>query len=123
MKNTFIWYSKCSTCQKAKKWLDANNINFIERSIVKEVPTKEELEKLIQQSELDIKRFFNTSGLRYKELNLKEKLSNMSYDDKLELLSTDGKLIKRPLFVNENIVLIGFKEKEWEESLLNSVNY
>ena len=78
MKNLFVWYPKCSTCQKAKKWLETNNISFEERHIVDETPSKEELEKWIQQSGLDIKKFFNTSGLKYKELNLKEKLPNMS---------------------------------------------
>lgn len=113
--NLFIHYPKCSTCQKAKKWLEQNNISFEERHIVENNPTKEELTKWIKQSGLDIKRFFNTSGLKYKELNLKEKLPNMNTQEKIELLSTDGMLIKRPIFISkDNKILVGFKEKEWE---------
>ncbi len=112
--NIFIWYPKCSTCQKAKKWLETNNISFKERHIVEETPSKEELEKWIAQSNLEIKKFFNTSGLKYKELNLKEKLPNMNDSDKIELLSSNGMLIKRPLLITDKNVLVGFKEKEWE---------
>ena len=115
MKNIFIEYPKCSTCQKAKKWLETNNVNFEDRHIVEEKPTKEELEKWIKISGREIKRFFNTSGLKYKELNLKEKLSDMSDKEKIELLSSDGMLIKRPLLILRDTVLIGFKEKEWKE--------
>lgn len=115
--NSFIWYKKCSTCRKAFEWLKENNIEFNERSIVDDVPTYEELSKWIKQSNLDIKRFFNTSGIKYKELDLKDKLSNMSYDEKIKLLSTDGKLIKRPLFISDDIVLVGFKEQEWNDKL------
>lgn len=114
MKNLFVWYPKCSTCQKAKKWLEANNISFAERHIVEETPSKEELEKWIKQSGLEIKKFFNTSGLKYKELNLKEKLPNMSDIEKIELLASNGMLIKRPLLINDKVILVGFKEKEWE---------
>lgn len=114
MKNLFIWYPKCSTCQKAKKWLETNNISFVERHIVEETPSKEELEKWIEQSGLEIKKFFNTSGLKYKELNLKEKLPNMSDTEKIELLASNGMLIKRPLLINDKVILVGFKEKEWE---------
>lgn len=114
MKNLLIWYPKCSTCQKAKKWLEVNQISFEERHIVEETPTKEELKTWIEQSGLEIKKFFNTSGLKYKELNLKEKLPNMSDAKKIELLSSNGMLIKRPLFVNEDVVLVGFREKEWD---------
>lgn len=113
MKNLLIWYPKCSTCQKAKKWLEVNQISFEERHIVEETPTKEELKTWIKQSGLEIKKFFNTSGLKYKELNLKEKLPNMSDAEKIELLSSNGMLIKRPLFINEDVVLVGFREKEW----------
>ena len=116
--NSFIWYKKCSTCRKAYEWLKSNNIVFDERSIVDENPTSEELTNWIKKSELDIKRFFNTSGIKYKELDLKDKLSNMSYDEKIKLLSTDGKLIKRPLFISDDIVLVGFKEDEWSKKLL-----
>ena len=115
MKNIFIEYPKCSTCQKAKKWLETNNVNFEDRHIVEEKPTKEELEKWIKISGREIKRFFNTSGLKYKELNLKEKLSDMSDKEKIELLSSDGMLIKRTLLILRDTVLIGFKEKEWKE--------
>lgn len=117
MKNLFLWYPKCSTCQNAKKWLERNEIKFQERHIVEEPPSKEELEKWIKQSGLEIKKFFNTSGLKYKELNLKEKLPNMSDTQKIELLSTNGMLIKRPLFINDKVVLVGFKEKQWEENI------
>ncbi len=114
MKNLFVWYPKCSTCQKAKKWLEANDISFEEQHIVEETPSKEELEKWIRQSGLEIKKFFNTSGLKYKELNLKEKLPNMSDTEKIELLASNGMLIKRPLLINDKVILVGFKEKEWE---------
>lgn len=117
MKNLLVWYPKCSTCQNAKKWLERNLIKFQERHIVEETPSKEELEKWIKQSGLEIKKFFNTSGLKYKELNLKEKLANMSDTEKIELLSTNGMLIKRPLFINDKVVLVGFKEKQWEENI------
>lgn len=117
MKNLLLWYPKCLTCQKAKKWLEANNISFEERHIVEQTPSKEELEKWIKQSGLEIKKFFNTSGLTYKELNLKEKLPNMSEKEKIELLASNGMLIKRPLFINDKFILVGFKEKEWRENI------
>ena len=112
-----IWYSKCSTCRKAYEWLKNNNIEFDERSIVDDNPTSEELTNWIKMSGLDIKNFFNTSGLKYKELNLKDKLVNMSYDDKIRLLASDGMLIKRPIFIKDDIVLVGFKEDKWNEKL------
>lgn len=115
MKVLFIEYPKCSTCQKAKKWLEQNNIEFEDRHIVENNPKKEELEKWIKQSELEIKKFFNTSGMKYKELQLKEKLPNMTDEEKIELLSTDGMLVKRPLIITDKIILLGFKEKEWEQ--------
>ena len=117
MKCLFIEYPKCSTCKNAKKWLIQNNIEFEDRNIVENTPTKEELEKWIKQSEKEIKKFFNTSGLKYKELNLKEKLPNMTDEEKIELLSSDGMLIKRPLLITDKEILVGFKEKEWEEVL------
>lgn len=117
MKCLFIEYPKCSTCKNAKKWLIQNNIEFDDRNIVENTPTKEELEKWIKQSEKEIKKFFNTSGLKYKELNLKEKLPNMTDEEKIELLSSDGMLIKRPLLITDKEILVGFKEKEWEEVL------
>lgn len=123
MKNLLIWYPKCSTCQKAKKYLEANNIAIEERHIVEETPTKEELEKWIKQSGLETKRFFNTSGLKYKELNLKEKLPTMTEKEKMELLASNGMLIKRPLFISKEKVLVGFKEKEWREiKWMQSIN-
>lgn len=115
MKNLFLWYPKCSTCQKAKKYLEDNQISFEERHIAEETPTKEELAKWIKQSKIEIKKIFNTSGLKYKELNLKEKLPKMTEEEKIALLASDGMLIKRPLLINDKIVLIGFKEKEWRE--------
>lgn len=113
--NLFIEYPKCSTCQKAKKWLNDNNIKFEDRHIVEANPTVEELTEWIKQSGYEIKRFFNTSGLKYKELNLKEKLANMSDDEKIKLLASDGMLVKRPLLISDKTILVGFKEKEWEE--------
>ena len=113
MKVLFIEYPKCSTCQKAKKWLEQNNIEFDDRHIVENNPTKDELRKWIKQSGYDIKRFFNTSGMKYKELNLKEKLPNMTDEEKIEILSTDGMLVKRPLIITEDLILVGFREKEW----------
>ena len=118
MKNLFIEYPKCSTCQKAKKWLDENNIEYVDRNIVTETPTKDELKKWIPKSGLDIRKFFNTSGMKYKELNLREKLPQMSEEEKLELLSANGMLIKRPIFVSGKTILLGFKQKEWEDNLL-----
>jgi len=120
MENLFLWYSKCSTCKKAKDWLINNNVEFNERSIVDDVPTVYELTEWIRQSGLDIKKIFNTSGLKYKELNLKEKLFNMSDEEKIKLLSTDGKLIKRPIFIYKKKVLIGFKIKDWEKVIKNN---
>ena len=113
----FIEYPKCSTCKKAKKWLIDNNVDFQDRHIVENTPTVEELKKWIVESKKDIKKFFNTSGLKYKELNLKEKLQKMSDKEKIKLLSSDGMLIKRPLLVSKNGILVGFKEEEWKELL------
>ena len=115
MKNLFIEYPKCSTCQKAKKWLDENKIEYVDRNIVTETPTKEELKKWITKSGLDVRKFFNTSGMKYRELNIKEKIKDMSEDEIYELLASDGMLIKRPLFISDKRILKGFKEKEWEE--------
>lgn len=117
MKNLLVLYPKCSTCQKAKKWLENNKIPFEERHIVEETPSKKELTRWIAQSKLETKKFFNTSGLKYKELNLKEKLSNMTEEEKIELLASNGMLIKRPLFITETEILVGFKEKEWREKI------
>lgn len=112
--NLFIEYPKCSTCQKAKKWLDENEIKYEDRHIVEQNPTADELTKWIEKSGYEIKKFFNTSGLKYKELNLKEKLPNMSDNEKIKLLASDGMLIKRPILISDKGVLLGFKEKEWE---------
>ena len=114
----FIEYPKCSTCKKAKKWLIDNKIEFKDRNIVEETPTEKELKKWITKSKKDIKKFFNTSGLKYKELNLKEKLPEMSEEEKIKLLSSDGMLIKRPLLITENAILTGFRETEWKENLI-----
>ena len=115
MKNLFIEYPKCSTCQKAKKWLDENNIEYVDRNIVTETPTKDELKKWIPKSGLDVRKFFNTSGMKYRELHIKEKIKDMSEDEIYELLASDGMLIKRPLFISDTLILKGFKEKEWEQ--------
>lgn len=115
MKNLFIEYPKCSTCQKAKKWLDENKIEYVDRNIVTETPTKEELKKWITKSGLDVRKFFNTSGMKYRELNIKEKIKDMSEDEIYELLASDGMLIKRPLFISDTLILKGFKEKGWEQ--------
>lgn len=114
----FICYPKCSTCQKAKKWLDENKIEYTERHIVNDKPTYEELKKWYEKSGLPLKRFFNTSGMLYKEMKLKDKLPDMSEDEQLQLLATNGMLVKRPLVVAEGFVLTGFKEKEWTEMML-----
>ena len=114
----FICYPKCSTCQKARKWLEANHLEFTERHIVEENPSYEELKKWYAESGLPLKKFFNTSGMLYKEMRLKDKLPAMSEEEQLKLLATNGMLVKRPLIVNGNMILIGFKEAEWEKALL-----
>ena len=116
MKNLFIEYPKCSTCQKAKKWLEANNVEFVDRHIIEKNPTEQELEKWIKQSRKEIKNWFNTSGMKYKELNLKEKIPNISDKEKIKLLATDGMLVKRPILVSDQFILVGFKEAEWKEN-------
>jgi len=115
MKNILIEYPKCSTCQKAKKWLEKNNIEFIDRNIITQTPTVEELTKWITKSEKEIRKWFNTSGLKYKELNLKEKLITMSDEEKIRLLASDGMLIKRPIFISSKGILNGFQEEKWKE--------
>lgn len=114
----FICYPKCSTCQKARKWLEANHLEFTERHIVEENPSYEELKEWYAESGLPLKKFFNTSGMLYKKMQLKDKLPTMSEEEQLKLLATNGMLVKRPLIVNGNIILTGFKEAEWEKALL-----
>ena len=113
----FICYPKCSTCQKAKKWLEANGIDFEERHIKENKPTMEELSAWHRQSGLPLKKFFNTSRLLYKELQLKDKLPAMAEAEQLALLASDGMLVKRPLLIGDGFVLVGFKEAEWKAAL------
>ncbi len=113
----FICYPKCTTCQKAKKFLDDNKISYTERHIKDENPTYNELKEWYAKSKLPIKRFFNTSGLVYKSMSLKDKLDAMSDDEKLNLLASDGMLVKRPMLVGDDFVLIGFKESEWNSKV------
>ena len=115
----FFCYPKCSTCQKAKKWLEENSVEFIERDIVKNNPTEAELKKFYKKSKKELKKFFNTSGILYREMELKDKLPNMTEEEMLKLLATDGKLVKRPMIVTKDFVLNGFKEEEWKELLKN----
>lgn len=110
MKRLFIEYPKCTTCQKAKRWLENNNVLFESRNIVEETPTVDELKEWIAKSGLELRKWFNTSGLKYKELNLKDKLDEMSNKDKLELLASDGMLIKRPVLVSNKGAMAGFTE-------------
>lgn len=113
----FIEYPKCTTCQKAKKWLDDHGISYTGRHIKENPPTYEELKAWHARSGLPLRRFFNTSGLVYKALNLREKLDGMSEDEQLRLLATDGMLVKRPLIVRDDLVLTGFREAEWARLL------
>lgn len=110
----FVCYPKCTTCQKAKKWLDEKNAGYTERNIKEDNPTYEELKLWYEKSGLPLKSFFNTSGLIYKSMNLKEKLSAMSEDEQLKLLASDGMLVKRPLLITEKGVCTGFKPEKWE---------
>ena len=113
----FFCYPRCSTCQKAKKWLEENSIKFTERDIVKDKPTEKELKDFFKKSGKELKKFFNTSGILYRELELKDKLPTMTEDEMIKLLATDGKLVKRPMIVTKDFVLNGFKEEEWKEKL------
>lgn len=113
----FLCYPKCSTCQKARKWLEEQGVSFEERDIKLNNPTEEELRTWYARSGLPLKRFFNTSGLQYKALGLKDKLPTMSEEEQLALLATDGMLVKRPLVVGEDFVLTGFKQAEWEQTI------
>jgi arsenate reductase len=114
----FICYPKCTTCQKAKKWLDDNQIAYELRDIKLDNPTLDELAVWYSQSGLPLKKFFNTSGLLYKSLDLKNKLPTMSENEMLKLLATDGMLVKRPILISDDFVLVGFKESEWENKML-----
>lgn len=113
----FVEYPKCSTCQRAKKWLDSNNVEYTDRHIVEQNPTYEELKEWHKRSGLSLKKFFNTSGMLYRSLELKDKLPNMSEEEQYRMLATDGMLVKRPLIVGDDFVLTGFREKEWTEKL------
>ena len=113
----FICYPKCTTCQRAKKWLDDNKIEYELRDIKTENPSLAELTSWYKKSGLPLKKFFNTSGLLYKSMGLKDKLPGMSDEEQLALLATDGMLVKRPLLISEDFVLVGFKESEWEEKV------
>lgn len=115
MNYIFICYPKCTTCQRAKKFLDENKIKYTEKHIVTETPTYEELKAIIEASGLPVSKFFNTSGLLYRSMNLKEELKLSSNDEKIRLLASNGMLIKRPILVKKNKVLVGFKEDEWNE--------
>lgn len=117
MKYLFIQYPACSTCRKAKQWLDSRQADYESRHIVNQAPTQEELNEWIDRSKLPLKAFFNTHGVSYKELNLKDKLPAMSREEQLALLSSDGKLIKRPILVGEDMVLVGFNAAVWDEQV------
>ena len=113
----FIGYPKCTTCKKAKKWLDEHKIEYTDRPIKEENPTAEELRQWHARSGLPLKRFFNTSGMIYREMGLKDKLASMGEEEQIGLLASDGMLVKRPLLVGEDFVLVGFREAEWKERL------
>ena len=117
MRILFLEYPKCSTCKRAKAWLTENGVAFDDRHIVEDNPTAEELKAWWEKSGLPLKKFFNTSGMLYKQMNLKDKLPEMTEDEQLRLLATDGMLVKRPLVIGEDFVLTGFREKEWEEKI------
>ncbi len=114
----FLEYPPCSTCKKAKAWLEAHGIAYTDRHIKEENPSYEELKEWLEKSGLPVKKFFNTSGMIYRDLGLKDKLPAMTTEEQLQLLATDGMLVKRPLVIGEDFVLTGFKEKEWAEKLL-----
>lgn len=113
----FVQYPKCSTCQKAKKWLDARGVSYESRHIAEQNPTGEELSQWQKKSGLPLKKFFNTSGLLYRQMQLKDKLPAMTEEEQLNLLASDGMLVKRPILVLEDRVLVGFKEAEWEQAV------
>ena len=113
----FLEYPKCSTCKKAKNWLESNGVEFEDRHIVENNPTADELKAWYEKSGFPLKKFINTSGLKYKELGLKDKLPDMTEEEQINLLATDGMLVKRPLVIGDDFVLIGFKEAQWAEKL------
>ena len=115
MTKIFVNYPKCSTCKRAEKFLKENNVEFVNRNIVEENPTAEELSLWMDKSGLEPRKFFNTSGVLYREMNLKDKIKTMSKEEMIEILSTNGMLVKRPLLVTEDIVLVGFKEENYKE--------
>lgn len=117
MKYLFVYYPKCSTCQKAKKWLDDRSIGYAGRHMVEENPSADELADWISRSGKPVKRFFNTSGIQYRALNLRDKLPSMAEKEQIELLASNGMLVKRPLLVADGFVLTGFREEEWQEKL------
>lgn len=117
MKVLFIEYPKCTTCKRAKKWLTENGIDFEDRDIKENNPSKEELKGWLNKSGLEIKKFFNTSGVLYREQGMKDKVKTLSEDELLDILASDGMMVKRPIVVTESSVLVGFKETEWEEKL------
>ena len=118
----FICYPKCTTCQKAKKWLNEHNVEYTERHIAEEKPTYDELKEWHEKSGLPLRKFFNTSGLLYKEMKLKDKLPSMSEEEQLRLLSTNGMLVKRPILVTGDKVLVGFREAEWDDVIRSENN-
>lgn len=113
----FVCYTRCGTCRKAKAWLEENNIRYEIRDIKEDNPTEDELTEWYNKSNYPLKRFFNTSGKLYRDLNLKDKLATMSEEDQIKLLATDGMLVKRPILVGQDRVLVGFKESEWQQIL------
>ncbi|GAA0859920.1 MULTISPECIES: arsenate reductase family protein [Clostridium] len=117
MSYLFVEYPKCTTCKRAKKWLEQNGVDFIDRDIKLDNPTKEELKLWLDKSGLDIKKFFNTSGVLYREQGMKDKIKTLSEDELLDILASDGMMVKRPLIIGEDKVLVGFKEPEWESNL------
>lgn len=117
MKYLFLCYPRWNTCAKARKWLDENNVWYEERNIKENNPIEDEIRKWVEKSNYPVKKFFNTSGQLYKNLGLKDKLESMSDEEKIKLLASDGMLVKRPLLIGEDIILVGFKEDEWEKIL------
>jgi len=120
--NILICYERCSTCKKAQKWLDEHGVEYTVRPIKEKNPTTKELEAWIQNSGKDVRKFFNTSGQLYREMGLKDRLKDMSKQEMIDLLATDGMLVKRPLLITNKDVLVGFKEVEWEKSLIIPVD-